>query len=293
MPTELSEEQINKVLHGISIPPQPQIMVDLQMEQASEDFSINRIAELISQDIGLAGSILKTVNSPFFGLKNKITAIQQAINLLGTTSVVNIVNALSIRSSLSDDDIVSLGRFWDSAMDIAMACTAVAKQINFAAPDEAYTLGLFHNCGIPLLMLRFDNFSEVVEKSYKEPQKRVIDVENALVKTNHAVVGYYVAKSWNLPRPLCDAIANHHSGDKIFADENYADTDVKTLIAIVKIAEHLCANYRMLGNQSEDFEWQRLEEPLLEFVSLNQDDLANLKDTIEEMGCGTSGYLQL
>ena len=33
MTPELSAEQIQKVLQGISVPPQPQIMVDLQMEQ--------------------------------------------------------------------------------------------------------------------------------------------------------------------------------------------------------------------------------------------------------------------
>jgi len=34
MAVELSAEQIRRVLQGISVPPQPQIMVDLQMEQS-------------------------------------------------------------------------------------------------------------------------------------------------------------------------------------------------------------------------------------------------------------------
>ncbi len=85
--TDLTQEQIQKVLQGIAIPPQPQIMVDLQMEQMSPDCSISAIADLIGQDIGLAGSILKTVNSPFYGLSNKITSINQAVNLLGVKSV--------------------------------------------------------------------------------------------------------------------------------------------------------------------------------------------------------------
>ena len=33
MTYELTAEQIQQVLQGISVPPQPQIMVDLQMEQ--------------------------------------------------------------------------------------------------------------------------------------------------------------------------------------------------------------------------------------------------------------------
>ena len=54
MPAELTEEQIAKILHGISVPTQPQILVDLQMEQIMPDPDISRIAKLIAKDVGLA-----------------------------------------------------------------------------------------------------------------------------------------------------------------------------------------------------------------------------------------------
>lgn len=293
MPVDLTEDQIKNLLQGISIPPQPQIMVDLQMEQFNPNCSVERVAQLISQDVGLAGSILKTVNSSFFGLTNRIASINQAISLLGINSVVNIVNALSIRGSLSDEAIVALGRFWDSAMDIAMTCATIAKQIGYHAPDEAYTLGLFHNCGIPLLMQRFDNYSDVMATAYGEPDTYIIDSENKLLSTNHAVVGYYVGKSWNLPLYMCEAISEHHRADFIFADQDYPDTNKKNLLAILKMAEHICGNYRLLGNQSEDFEWQRMEAKLLEYVGFSTYDFQNLKETIDEMGLGSGDFIGL
>ena len=106
MGVELSTEQIRSMLQGISILPQPQIMVDLQMEQLASDCTIHGITRLISRDVGLSGSIIKTVNSAFFGLRNKIGTVQQACQLLGIDCVVNIVNALSIRGELSDEEIV-------------------------------------------------------------------------------------------------------------------------------------------------------------------------------------------
>ncbi|MGG5874283.1 HDOD domain-containing protein, partial [Pseudomonas peli] len=36
-------------------------------------------------------------------------------------------------------------------------------------------------------------------------ERRVVDTENRLLNTNHAVVGYFTAKSWNLPLHLCEA----------------------------------------------------------------------------------------
>lgn len=276
MTIELTTEQIRSMLLGISIPPQPQIMVDLQMEQLAPDCTIQGITRLISRDVGLSGSIIKTVNSSFFGRKNKISTVQQACQLLGIDCVVNIVNALSIRGELSDEEIVELGLFWDSATDVAMMAATISKQIGVHAPDEAYTLGLFHNCGIPLLMERFDNYAEVMREAYASPAPRIIDVENRLLRTNHAVVGYYVAKSWRLPAYLCEAIHDHHSAQEIFADQDYPDTRKKNLLAILKMAEHLCGLHRSLGGQEIDLEWQQLEEDILIYVGLSAYEFQNL-----------------
>ena len=53
MVQELTAEQIRQALQGISVPPQPQIMVDLQMEQVMPNPDLKNIARLISQDPGL------------------------------------------------------------------------------------------------------------------------------------------------------------------------------------------------------------------------------------------------
>lgn len=290
MAVELSDAQIKTLLQGISIPPQPQIMVDLQMEQLMPDVDIQRIIALIRQDVGLSGSILKTVNSAYFGLKNKIASVQQACQLLGVNSVVNIVNALSIRGELSDEDIIGLGRFWDAATDVAMVAATIAKQTGFQAPDEAYTLGLFHNCGIPLLMKRFDNYLDVMQESYAHPEPRIIDVENSALQTNHAVVGYYVAKSWHLPRDLCEAIHDHHSALQIFADADYANTRKKNLLAILKMAEHICGCHKTLGGQEQDYEWLALQDDLLLYLGLGVYDFQVIRDSLVD-GLGSGGYI--
>ena len=165
MSQELSAEQIQQALQGITIPPQPQIMVDLQFEQYMPDPDLETIAKLISQDPGLSGALLKLVNSPHFGLSNKIGSIQRAVNLLGSRSIINLINAQSIKGEMSDETIVTLNRFWDTAQDVAMTCLTLAKRTGIQAADEAYTLGLFHDCGVPLMLKRFPNYMDVLELS--------------------------------------------------------------------------------------------------------------------------------
>ena len=286
MSQELSAEQIQQALQGISVPPQPQIMVDLQMEQYMPDPDLEVIARLISQDPGLSGALLKIVNSAHYGLSNKIASIQRAVNLLGSRSVINLINALSIRGEMSDETIVTLNRFWDTAQDVAMTSLTVAKRTGSQAVDEAYALGLFHDCGVPLMLKRFPNYMSVLEEAYANagPDCRVVDTENNAFNTNHAVVGYYTAKSWRLPEHVTDAIANHHNALAIFSDESSRNAPLKNLLAILKMAEHICESYRVLGNQSVDHEWNAVGPLVLDYVGLSDYDFESMKLSIRELG---------
>lgn len=284
MATHLTEEQIRHILQGIRIPPQPQILVDLQIEQVTPDPDMDQVVRLIRQDVSLSGMMLKFVNSPFFTLKNKITSIEQAVSLLGADTVINIVNGLTIKGEMTDDRIQSMTRFWDTATDIAMVSATIAKHIGAKNPDEAYAIGLFHNAGIPLMMHRFSEYDAIMQESYAAPAPRVVDVENHHLNTNHAVVGYYTAKSWNLPPHLCEVIAEHHNAQQIFAKKDGKQPERKTLLAILKIAEHLCGNYRILGQQEADLEWELIRNEVLEYTGLSSYDLDQMSENFHDMG---------
>ena len=285
----LNDEQVTKILHGITVPPQPQIIVDIHMEQAMPNPDMAYIAKLICQDVGLAGTILKVVNSSLYGLKNKITSIEQAVNLLGMDSIINISNGLSIKGEMDNKTIVALGGFWDSAMDIASVCATIARQIGYQAPDLAYSLGLFHNCGVPLLIKEYNNYPEIMTKSYQGKDERIIDTENHYLRTNHAVIGYYTAKSWKLPQNFCDVIAQHHNVKDIFdtkLNQGY-DPAKKTLLAILKMSEHICSLHSILGNQPKDYEWEVIKSELLEFVGLSVMDFDDIAAEMESKGIGS------
>ncbi|HCN64138.1 MAG TPA: HDOD domain-containing protein [Pseudomonas sp.] len=286
MPPELSSQQISQALQGISVPPQPQIMVDLQMEQYMPDPDLEVIARLIAQDPGLSGALLKIVNSPYYGLTNKIASIRRAVTLLGSRTVINLINAQSIKGEMGDDTIVTLNRFWDTAQDVAMTSLSLAKRTGMSAPDEAYALGLFHDCGIPLMLKRFPDYMHVLEQGYANagPGHRVVDTENRHFNTNHAVVGYYTAKSWRLPAHLTEAIANHHNALAIFSDESSRNGPLKNLLAVLKMAEHICASSNVLGNQREDHEWNSISHLVLDYIGLSEYDFENVKESIRELG---------
>jgi HD-like signal output (HDOD) protein len=290
--TPLDDEQIKRILRGITVPPQPQIIVDIHMEQAMPNPDIRRIGKLISQDVGLAGTILKVVNSKMFGLKNRITSIEQAVQILGLQTLIRITEGLSIKGQMDDETIIALGGFWDSAMDVASVAATIARDIGYQSPDKAYCLGLFHNCGVPLLMQAHAEYQDIMRESYARPGERVIDTENRLLKTNHAVVGYFVAKSWSLPPDLCEVIAEHHSSEDVFRENARAsyDSGKKTLLAILKMAEHICGLHKVLGSSDEDYEWDAISHDLLAYVGLSDLDFDDMTARLENIGIGQGGF---
>lgn len=283
MDKQLEQVNFEQELHGIKIPPQPQIMVDLYMEMVNPYLELPKISAIISKDVGISGGVLKIVNSPFFGLRNKITSISQALNLLGTANVVNLVNTLSIRSSLSENALADMTRFWDNSVDVASACAAISRKIGIVAPDEAYTLGLFHNTGIPLLMEKYPNYPSVMKTSYAQSKQRITDVENELIGSNHAVVGYYVAKAWKLPRYLCEAIADHHKTELFFRDEQPCGSQKKNLLAILKLAESICKTHQMLGQSGEDHEFAAIKSSILLYLGISEYDYDDIMAEIVDL----------
>lgn len=295
--TSLTDDQIEDVMRGMSIPVQPQIMVDLQMEQVMPDPDINEIARLISRDVAISGSVLKAVNSPFFGLRNKITSIQKAVILLGTNSVVNIVNAVAVRDELSrngkmsEEEINDMNHFWDTAQDVALCAATIAKQIGFISPDEAYTLGLFHNAGIPLLIPKYKQYHDIMRKSYLGNERRIIDTENNLISTNHAVLGFYIAKSWKLSPSICEAIQQHHNIIEVFGKKEDKGSDVMNLLAVLKMAEHIVGLYSVLGGHNSDVEWHETRDIIFHYLGINEDDFEEIEGVCHELGIGLKGKL--
>ena len=284
MPEPLSQEQLNESLQGIQIPPQPQILVDITMEQVSPDPSLIRISELIQQDMGLSGAILKIVNSPYFGLSNQILSVEHAVSILGLNSVINIINGLALKSELTDETIIAMNRFWDHASDLALISATVAKETGYTAADESYVLGLFHACGMPLMMTRYPDYPKVIEEAYSGSYERIIDLENERFNTNHAVLGYYTAKSWHLPKHICDLIAEQYNLKAIQKWRESYDGHRKTLLAILKMALEINESHKKLGGKlAINLEWENYGEEILEHMGLSHYEFETLKDNILEL----------
>lgn len=274
----LSSSEMDKALKGIVIPPRPQVLVKLDAEMKKDDPDPRVVVRLISADVGLSAAVLKTVNSPFFGLANKISSAANAVSLLGMKSAGQIVTGLVIRNTIAGD-ARSLERFWDSAEKVAGISAYIASIIPRGPRDDAYTFGLFRDIGIPMLTQKFPDYKQTLAMAEGDLDRPLTSIEDERHATNHATLGYLIGKSWFLPAHICEAILYQHDAT-VFSDRDVLSPQALTLVAIGHLAVHLHEEYIRLRSHPE---WKKVGAASLDHLGLSESEYFDLRDELEFM----------
>lgn len=262
-----------------TLPAQPELLLELQKEVSKDDVSLERVAKLVSTDAAVSAEILKTINSAFFGMKVKVSSIPQAVSLMGLSKTINLVNGFALKEVMGEGEF-SFPRYWDSAKNTAILCAFVANKLSLHEPSESYSLGLFHDVGIPLMAKRFPGYLDVLKKSNTIESALTTDLEDATYNTNHAVMGYYLCREWGLSENLRQVISRHHDCGSLFTQSNSSTETVSALMAILKLAEWGHEVYRT-GDSTLD--WCQFGSLILEYLSLSEEDSLDLLEEMKEV----------
>jgi HD-like signal output (HDOD) protein len=257
----------------ISIPPQPAILLEIDNLLSKPNNQNTAIGNLINKDVSLTAAIFKLVNSSFYKSPTKITSIEKAITILGINQVENLIKGLLLRKSIGGNE-VAYEKFWERSNEIALLCAIVSrKQISACniAVEQAYMAGLFHECGVPILMQRFPEYchSFRLNKGSNWPD---FHDEDKRFKTDHTVVGFLVTKHWNLPEYICQAVRFHH-------DRLNVEHAALTLVSILQMARYLHKKLHHIN----DPEWPDISSTILEEIGIHKEEEADfIEDVLEK-----------
>jgi len=277
---DIDDEKAKKIANSFHIPPQPLILKELQLEQAKSEPCPNAFAEVIIKDVVLSASVLKTVNSPLFGLNRTITNIKQSVMFLGTDNINTLVTFFLLQNSFPATGSTSLEKEWDMAMDTANMVNILMNHLelkNDIPPENAYAFALFRDCGIALLATKYNDYRDVLSHANNSPERIFTDIEDEAYNTNHATMGYFLASGWHLPPALCHYIQRHH--DDAYLDDYKVSEHDKTLYALIKLAANILSQYKYL---KEDSEWLLSKEKIFNFFALSDLDYEDLEQDVKE-----------
>lgn len=263
-------------MKGVEIPKIPEAVLALQQETAKREPDIKKIGEILALDIALSGMALKTINSASFGLRHQIDSISQATVLLGLNTLKEVILVSSLKQTLGEVTPFQT-TIWRGAQGCALGAKALSFDIDGISPEAAYIAGLFHDVGALIIEKKHPEYPEIYKKGLAYPLS-ALEEENKRYGTNHAVIGYLLAKHWKLPDNVCITIYNSHINTSSVLD----DQEIKAMISILKITENTSARMLYPGLEFSNEANNSLAEAYMELIV----DVDALEAMTEKVGQG-------
>ena len=194
--------------------------------------------------------------------------------VVGVKQTFNLVQAMALASSVSDKSRKAFDIFWTRSQEVAQLAALIAQDrisICNVFPDQAYMAGIFHECGVPLLMLRFPDYCKSLKLDNLCCWPNLAE-EDAKFNVDHCSIGYIVARHWGLPDFVCSAIQYHHEMPR----EEVGTAC--TLVAILQLSIHF---YHRISN-IEDPLWAKIGDAVLNELGIPVADEQDYFEVISE-----------
>ena len=259
---------------NIVIPPCPQLLVQLQNELNQADPDPRAIAAIAEEDVAMTAALLRIANSPLYARREPVSSVAQAVSMLGLKPTASVLTGFLLRNAIRIDPTL-IEHFWESSTRRSLAMAHIARQMYGVDVEVAKTCGLFFHVGIPVMLQGVRGYSGTLVEALARQDRTFIQTENAAHRTDHAVVGAIVARTWRLPQVIAHAVRLHHDFS-VLHDDGVA-LEVRQLVAIAAIADHLVANHEGVKEQRE---WLAHGAECLDFLQVSEAEVDGWVDAL-------------
>lgn len=215
----LSQFMADKALVGMiglleSLPALPEALGSLMDELNNENVSLKRVGQLVSTDMGLSATILKLVNSSFFGMRRQVNSPAEAVGLLGLDVIRGLIATSHMFSEFNTEKVrgFSFPCLWEHSLRVAGLARRLCqtKEWGKQVADIAFLGGLLHDLGKLVLAAVDGEKYNLTLEMVRQTNKQLWDMEKLSIGTTHAEAGAYLMGLWGLPELAVQAIAFHH-----------------------------------------------------------------------------------
>ena len=217
-----------------TLPQFPDNIVNLQRLIADPNSEITDIAREISVDPSMTADLLKLVNSAQFMLPKRVDNIVEAVKLVGTKGVRNLLYSYGTQKVMGEK-YSEMRTLWQHSYRCAFYAYYIAKSFKKKKEllDDVYVGGILHDLGQIVIASLHPELLDRITKVCKEKGIPARMLENFSVGLNHAEVGALIAKKWNFPDQLVTAIRYHH-------EPMQAPAGARDIVYCVYLANTIC-----------------------------------------------------
>lgn len=207
----MNGEVIERILSCPSLPSLPAVAVKVIEMTSNPNVKLSELAETISHDQGLAAKVLRTVNSSFYGLRQRCATIDRALVMLGLSPVKALVLGFSLVSSVESkgDTRFDYVGYWRRGLITAVGGKCLVESAGRKFGDEVFLAGLLQDIGVMAMYRALKDEYLAVMAQTQGDHRQLARCELATLEVQHPDIGAMLAQRWKLPGELVIPVKYH------------------------------------------------------------------------------------
>jgi diguanylate cyclase (GGDEF)-like protein len=196
---------------SVNFPSPPGVATHIIELAQDPDIEMGKVAKALSMDSALSTKILRIANSPLYAQRRKSENLRQALVVLGLNATLTLALSFSLVKSLrgGKPNGLNYGLYWRRALLAATAARALGDAMHQSLAEEIFLAALLQDVG----MLALDKAVPDLYSQGETLQRNHVALaehEKKRLEVDHAEIGGWLMKGWNLPERLHRAIAHSH-----------------------------------------------------------------------------------
>ena len=205
---------VKRILKKIDqLQPLPSIIRKILALADDPDLGLVDLVHLVKHEPAITANLLRSCNSAAMGLSVKIDSVQQAVSMLGTQKVVELVLSQNLTSNLSRAQKgyrLKKGDLWKQSVATAMVARTLAERRDLYNLPAIYTAALLKDIGKVILHEYVDPELDKIQELIQKQGLSFPEAEEVCIGMNHATLGAVIAKRWHFSDHMVYMIEHHH-----------------------------------------------------------------------------------
>jgi HD-like signal output (HDOD) protein len=196
----------------VKLPEVPSLVFELNEIISDPMSSAGAIGQVVNKSPSLAATLLRIVNSAFYGFRSKIDSISRAVTLIGSKEVSNLALGITIMENFRGipKQVLDVASFMEHNLACGVVARILAAHGNVAHSEQLFVSGMLHDIGRLVLC---NYFPEVFQQTLAEANgsgRPLLKAEQAVLGCTHALLGKKLLNKWKLPLALENNVFYHH-----------------------------------------------------------------------------------
>ena len=278
--TRASFEDIVERIH--TIPSLPEVVTQVVRLVNDPSSSAKQVEEIMAKDPAMAAKILRMVNSVYYGLKETVNDLEQAIAILGFKTIRSIALSISVINMFQQKDAgFNMKAFWTHSAVCACIGRLIGQRTKLPDPELAFIIGLLKDIGMLILVQYAPDETKATIALAREYRLNFKRACRKVLDPDHQEVAAWLCERWGLDDSMTDTIR--------YQDDLEECQDPK-MVSICLFSEYLCAlkKIRVAGQCDEPKlspqVWQHLgfdKTALLQAMSVVNDEVDNARRLLD------------